>query len=726
MAYEVIDLDGENDSDDQSRENVQQSGEYRRNIMNNNFSLLSDSDSDTDINTKSKGASTHLQTGDDHQDDFLALLGVPKERPKVITENINIPSISASKSHINDNISSDVICLDEEEEEGGNVNDSYVVFPTSSPNINRERDISIIISDDEQIPVTNKNVSNNRNTYQNHNNNNNNNGSNISSSIMSDISSIIMNDPPLPYPITNKKRRSSSIGSITIPSTKPKTIKRTSTDTNVSKSISKTSFNIQRTNDRTRTSTLSTKNSRTSTNDIFNTPIRRPSSVISDFSSSLNEIVLSQNKENDDDHTQKLKQMKKKQSSTVKNLISDLQKERQNKDIETGSKYSSKVQSAIESTKKEDDDVYDTTISNSSMENLPRNRFIDVVTDNIDLYTEERLELLYEKSRELEPQKLRKINQVKYSKDELTEKMTCMFSSKLNDQLKTINNDYSTFIETTKFEIFEDLALPIIKFSRYTDSVYYKTRSTFVPIIPRQIDEKFLILLYDANDLIKLFKEKLMKRHINSVKLKYKNYKVSIWILGYDQFLQNLKTKYSKLHAKQVQEKLNKGSSDNSNVSTTTKRRKKHNAEPEETLEDLILPDNIREKILKYEIEHDVIFQMFKGLKDMLDWLKSYAYTLSCKHIDALERNDDLSNIGKVKSKEDPVESGVEILKQFKNMKEDRAKKIFTERKYDNIAGFYKDIKNSFDFVGERLLRNDQQALFRKLFKSLNEDELLI
>lgn len=646
-------------------------------------------------------------------------------------------------------LGSELICIDDDEEE-----EAGDVYLCSSPStqINDPIDLVNITDNEEHEPVVVVEVEEQgEQEYGDLNSRSN------TSTTIDDSLSAIMNagSVPLPFPFESPRRgrtssageranigpfsspilecRSSSIGRHSKSTNKanntPQQKKKPSGTAKITKPSPENSPKVMQ-NMRNSFLNIQNKNKITSsakdlrfgrTTNVFNMERtkRTLSSEISEFSSNLNEVEYNNEKlltdEEINEKRKNLKYLKRKESTRVKNLISDLADVR-NKRPEEPSKYSKSVENVINTVKNAASiQMSDTSeISNSStLIKESTISFMDNVTDDIDLYTEERLELMLERSKQLEPEKLKKVNQFKHTKAELTEKITCCFTNTLHEKLEAMDKEYYLLVKPAKFEVIEEL-LPIIRFKRYVDSVLFKKKNTFIPIKSRHLFENFTILLYDSKDLIELFKRGIMKRQLNSIKSKYPGTKIAVWVLGYEQYLQSLKAKANRAYKEKVQRRLNPTANETS--------KKKKNTE---NIEDMVQPSHVKQKLLKYEVEHEFTFQSFKGLKDMLEWLKSIAYTLSSKYTDSFQRNGEISNIGKVKSGETPKDCMAMMLSQIKGMTESRAKKFVYEGSYTSIGDLFDEIVAGKSLTQSKVLRTDHERLIKKVLLSRNENDLL-
>jgi hypothetical protein len=783
MAAEPIYIDLDDDTEIATVQNVRQVSRaaseqpvkdrtHQGNILSfNDDSIILTSDDDS----IGRRASHELK---EHHLEFLDLLGVPangyshsKELSPTTQEYINIEDDEEENANVyidegpirstHRRGDSDIICLDDDEQDGGenyetpnhslNYTNQYE-FPASSPTIDKYTDMHsenekqkvterILESDKEDdgimmirhptsIPARESDRT--RTSYP---------TLPLRTLHVSDKSSIILS--PIKPPQNKKRRRSSSsIGPVTVMSP---TIKRNSATT-LNSTNNYNVLNLRSYNGSMKATTAlgssarDERTSRSSTNGVFDAqrPSRVPSSDLSDFSSSLNEIRVDNVTLGNEDlrkGTEAIRTLKKQKLNRARNLKIDLARERANMKLPENSKVVHSVHNDMNSIKPvptnsvRDDTCVDdfSNISNSSTDMHPPTNFMKNVLDSMDKYSEERLELLFQRTKDIEPSKLKNANKLNYNKEELTAMMTCKFSSTLDENLKVINADYCTHITTVKFGTFAD-KLPLIKFQRHTDSLFYKKRNSFVPIPPEQIEEKFIVLVYEAKELIPLFKDKTLREEIKLVKRKYPGYKLGVWFLGYRDYMQKLKTEYNRSVQKEVQARLNSlnpeqtPSTDEGDPKSTRKRKSK---KPDEPPNQKIRPQHIEERIRKYEVEYQVYFELFKGLKEMVFWLKAYAYTLSCKHIDVLEKNSDVANIGRIPSKMNPRDAAVGMLAQLKGLKEEKAKRMVEKQDYQCIADIYRDVLKNVDFSGERLLNSNHDILIKKLLTSKNPQEKL-
>lgn len=624
--------------------------------------------------------------------------------------NNNIP---LRVNDINSSFHSDIICVDDDDDDGNDDNDIIVSRPT-----NRLANLNIYPSSPQQNP------------------------SSSSLSIHESISSIVLDSIPSPFPeLKLSKRystnvelsssqhkkpklaeRSSSIGSITLPKTKPKTIARSSTvldnqlvteqyffqtqnqnfvnlddhtkeecttfTTSVSKNTTRSNSTIT-----TRANTVQT--SRSSTNSYMDRPSKNLLSDITDINSSFDDISKDSLHLDDEIHKirREMEAQRKERSKNVKNLISDLNNLRNNQTNDTSE------------------------IINSSLENIafkPRNRFMDGVTDDINVFSNEKLDELLQRANDIDSENLKLVNKAKYSKDELIEQITGLFSSILNEKFTILNENYMDLFKPLKIEIDQDESSPVIKFKRFTKAVFYEKKKIFVPIKPRFINEDHYLLVYQSAEILDLFYKGILKKNINSIKRNNSNANISVWIVGFDVFLKNLKNKVQRLSVENV-----RGNLEDDDHDSNSKKKKDIN------LENLVHPEHIRQKILKYEVDFDIKFQKFSGLLELSEWLISFCYTLSSKHFDHLERNQKYSNIGKIKSSNNPKDCIVQMISQLKGVTEQRAKAFVEKNQYNCVGDLFNDVKIGTDFKANGSLRSDHEKILQRLFLSKNADDLI-
>lgn len=144
-----------------------------------------------------------------------------------------------------------------------------------------------------------------------------------------------------------------------------------------------------------------------------------------------------------------------------------------------------------------------------------------------------------------------------------------------------------------------------------------------------------------------------------------------------------------------------------------------------QSLDELIKPSDLEQTILSYEIKYNFSVQKMKGIKELTEWLKYIAYTLSSKHIDNLERNQDFKNIGKVKSGDKPQDVFIQMLTQFRGITENRARKFVDTTSISDVGNLFRSLKSGeYANVGN-VLRSDHNTLIQKVLLSKNENDLL-
>lgn len=723
-----------------------------------------------------------VSTGKEHHLEFLDLLGVNPRPVKSAPASAKRDTPSSPQREIID--------LDEDDNVLGNISNTHDYWPNEQEKSLNDNDVSdVIVLDQECDQGTPKHAKDFRNMrirfpasspthFLNGNNNQLGAGHNDDNEVLEikecvrsphsaqanmhfgSSSPIVFPETqnvPLPFPTVGvstsqtpdrrkRSRSSSSIGPVTILT--PRGREKTASNSLSLKPFKMTTGTLhlvkpvkdnktQKVNKENLQAPPQRKSSRHGTAKIFDTEkniSRTPSSDLSDFSSSMHELHVNLQSSRNTEFkkgTEAIDMMKRQKMARARTLKLDLAKERANVHLTENMKHKQSVNKVLNSAKNRPpitapvniaDDF--SNISNSSTDLNPPPNFMENVIDGLEKFSEERLELLFQRTKDIEPTKLKNANRTNFTKEELTGKMTCLFSTCLDEKLKSVNADYASHITSVKFDKFKD-NLPLIKFSRYTDSIFYSKRSSFVPIAPEQLEEKFIVLVYEAQELIPLFKDKILREDIKTLKRRYPKYKLGVWFLGYRDYMQKLKTEYNRSVQKEAQAKLNALAGSNTENNNEKSSRKKKTI-PEQPLSEKIRPHHIEERIRKYEIEHQVYFELFKGLKEMISWLVAYAYTLSCKHIDVMEKNNDIANIGRISSKMNPRDATIGMLAQLKGLREDKARKMVEKQNYQCIADVYHDVLKNVDFSGERLLNTNHDTLIKKLLTSTNPSERLV
>lgn len=519
-------------------------------------------------------------------------------------------------------------------------------------------------------------------------------------------SSISILQVPNEKPKSNSKGKcfnsSSSIGSINIPLQKPRKLKTPLILNHDQQKQMNEYAALERSGTNTKTYNTQLSSSK---------PL---SSELSESSDSFREIRSSSHVINGNNI---LKDLQKGKTLQAKDLVKDLARIRNrhsSRDEYTHTAHQKLI--APSPNKSLEDDNFSSDVINSSSEPQSQNHFMSKVNSEVTSYSEERLEFMLDRARRLEPKKLAQVNQKKINKDELIGKITCSFSSQIDEKLKSINSQYADYVSPAHHEVLKEGIIPVIKFKRYVDSLFYEKRKVFIPINGSLVEEEFLILVYYAEELIPLFKEGIMKRHIKYVRHKYPTYRVAVWLMDYDKFVQKLMNQYNKLMKQKVQQELD-GTDENCNS-----RKKRKSAQ---SLDELIKPSDLEQTILSYEIKYNFSVQKMKGIKELTEWLKYIAYTLSSKHIDNLERNQDFKNIGKVKSGDKPQDVFIQMLTQFRGITENRARKFVDTTSISDVGNLFRSLKSGeYANVGN-VLRSDHNTLIQKVLLSKNENDLL-
>ncbi|ODV86326.1 hypothetical protein CANARDRAFT_27557 [[Candida] arabinofermentans NRRL YB-2248] len=194
-------------------------------------------------------------------------------------------------------------------------------------------------------------------------------------------------------------------------------------------------------------------------------------------------------------------------------------------------------------------------------------------------------------------------------------------------------------------------------------------------------------------------------------------------INGYDQFIQSLKAKNNRDYVAKVMQEMN--GTTNSNSQTSRKNKQQQQKKKNDEFQKYSL-EEFMNKTTELEIFHDIHIFPIKGLNELVEWLKSFSYTITTKHVDPLERNSDLSTISSIKSGTDNKDSYLKSLQQFKYVIENVAKKIYGLA--PTFGNLY-DKLNSYDELkdnnGGRLVRSDVESGLRKVLLSDDCNELL-
>ncbi|KAH3659981.1 hypothetical protein OGAPHI_007186 [Ogataea philodendri] len=317
-------------------------------------------------------------------------------------------------------------------------------------------------------------------------------------------------------------------------------------------------------------------------------------------------------------------------------------------------------------------------------------------------YSPEELDAMLEHARIAAPKELKQINKMQRTKEELMAEVKIEFETKLHAKLLEINADLDSLLEPVQVAT-ASLFLPLIQFKRTIQSVYHDEKGAFVPVEKYDTTESTVVLFYEAADLVEKIKDDSLRTIITRVKRTRDNANIVVMINGYDQHLQTLRTQHNRAFVTQVMQKMGKD-------------------KPQRKLErenSTISAETVRQKLAELEIFFGIHLFPIKGLRELVEWLKSFCYTMASKHYDPHERHPDLANVGNIRSGQTPEECYQESLKQFKYLVTSTARTLVKE--YPTLA----ELAHTLQTKVPSLVRTDVEQNLKKAFTSTDPNELL-
>ncbi|CDK25541.1 unnamed protein product [Kuraishia capsulata CBS 1993] len=330
--------------------------------------------------------------------------------------------------------------------------------------------------------------------------------------------------------------------------------------------------------------------------------------------------------------------------------------------------------------------------------------------ENPTLYTiDPELEELLNIAKEKHPKRLKQVNRVHRPKEELLEEMTILVSSALSQTFDESRYE-SLFgpIRATGYNSTE----PCLRWRRHAEALYYPYRDMFVPCDLKVIHEKFVALVYKTEDLIPELEE---EGFIDLLK-KYGTNCILV-LIGFDSFMQKIKTAQNRNFVEKVRSHLDS----DSQPSKSSKRRKKDDINIAE-----YNAEQIRKTLIGYEVKYGIHVFPTKGEQDTASWIRSFSYTVAGSIYDKAHRRPDNSNIGPVKSGTTTKECVAKSLEQIKNLTGSTSETVAEH--YSSMAELVKLARRTGAIAspdGEKLLRSDTEKMLLACLTSRNPTDFV-
>ncbi|KAG7874444.1 hypothetical protein KL938_005059 [Ogataea parapolymorpha] len=312
------------------------------------------------------------------------------------------------------------------------------------------------------------------------------------------------------------------------------------------------------------------------------------------------------------------------------------------------------------------------------------------------------LDELLEHAKKFKSKELKQVNKMQRTKDELLAEMSVEIETRLHAKLAGINADFESFLAPIKVDT-ASLYLPLIQFKRQVEAVYHEQKGTYVPIDKYMKTESTVVLYYDAAELVDKIRDDTLRTIILKVKRMRQDANVVLMINGYQQHLQTLRAQHNRAFVSQVMRKMDHGKTQrvlgpaNNTVSAET----------------------VRKKLVELEVFLGIHIFPIKGLRELVDWIRSFSYTMAQKNYDPHERNRELANIGNIRCGQTPEECYQESLKQLKYLVTSSARTL--AKKYPTLVQLADKLQTGVP----SLIRTDVEQNLRKVFTCTDPNELL-
>ncbi|KAG2731280.1 hypothetical protein G9P44_005696 [Scheffersomyces stipitis] len=315
-------------------------------------------------------------------------------------------------------------------------------------------------------------------------------------------------------------------------------------------------------------------------------------------------------------------------------------------------------------------------------------------------------------------------NRVTRSKEELLSEMIIMMAPCVKSMFK---QDYlvTQFEKPHISDFISDL--PMICWNRKVKALYNPETDLFVPCEETELQEKNIVLYYEAQEFFEKVHERTLKYQVNrALSLRKQDndtimYKIIIMVEGYDVFINKLKRMEQNKYKSKVLDRLNEP--DSLSSSQSQPKRRKNTIEP--TLN--ITAKEAELLMNSVQIELKVNIFTVRNSSEAVDWLLSYTYAISYSLYDKFERNSSLANIGVVRSGSDSKSTFIGGVRQFKLLTEAKAERLYSH--YPSLQSIYQVLTRSGalerDGNGKNLIPPSAESAMLRFFTSEDPHEAI-
>ncbi|CAK9440192.1 uncharacterized protein LODBEIA_P42920 [Lodderomyces beijingensis] len=287
---------------------------------------------------------------------------------------------------------------------------------------------------------------------------------------------------------------------------------------------------------------------------------------------------------------------------------------------------------------------------------------------------------------------LQEANKVNRTKDELHAEMNLYVASKPLALLR----EYQQEIKSSMHEVPSDV--PIIYWKRNIKAEYIPEKDYFIPCTPKMVIQRTFVVYYLAHDLIAGLQQGSLKNDITSAIEHMRSfapiqYHVILMVEGYDQLVGKIKAHRQRQFKSQVLQGMN-------GTEQTTRKRK----ETDEQIAKYPDPRQIEKLINHAQLDLKVNIFTVRSREESVNWLNSFTYTIGSSLYDKYERNQNLANLGTVRSGNDTKATFLKSISHFTRMTEAKAEILHESHK--SMYSLYTKLRASGTLGKDRLGRN--------------------
>jgi hypothetical protein len=348
---------------------------------------------------------------------------------------------------------------------------------------------------------------------------------------------------------------------------------------------------------------------------------------------------------------------------------------------------------------------------------------------------EERELMKQQKEKEKQSKKLyNELNKSTRTKEELLGEMIINIPRKIKDLFEEAKLSLTAEMRPIQVKpVISGFGLKanLITWERKSNSKYIKQLDCFEPVEFHLIKERQSSLVFHVDDFIKIIEEdneidviKKFKDTLTTTKDGQEGYmNMIILIIGLDSFVSKIKNIENREYTKRVRENMQTSDTQApaapSSAAAPASQPSKRKTKAKDPITKLSISE-IEGIISKLRVHGMKIFPT-KNVHETMTWLKSFTYTISGARYDKYERNQDLANIGVIKSGVNKQDTFEKMLMQFKRMNSLKASKIIRHfGTLKELSEFLNSGNTLKDYLGGEL-----EVQVTRFFKTLDENHIL-